>query len=833
MKKELLAIVLPLQLLFGLDWVTYVTDYYDGTLTPINATTGEAGVSIPVVNGSDLEAIAFSSDGQKAYIAAGSGNAIIPVDVATNSPGRPIFVGENPKAIATNPKNNYVYAVNYGSNNVTVIDPEVTTRPVAIIEVGQSPSGIAVSQDGMLIFVTNFDDNTVTPIDGMTNIAHAPIAVGRGPQGVAIAPDNSRVLVTNSLDNTISEIDLTTSEVFTVTGNFSNPIAVEITPDGNTACVINQGNDTATPIDLTTSPCKPMNSFSVGPNPVSVAFNPIPFTYNDYIEDYYVYIVNQGNGTIATYDLETGVFISSLSFGGNLQSLSIESSGTIGYVTDTLYGTFRPIDIQNNRFSNPVQVGAKPKALVVTPDRKKAYLASESFNTVFPIDLTTAIPTVGNPIAVGPVPTAMALSPDGKKGYVVAGYSQVNIIDLETDTLDPASPIWIPGASFPQCIALTPDGSTAYVSNVDFSHFPALNSVIPIDLTGSVPVVGSPIIVDNFISALSVSPDPSCPEIGYKVYVLIEPQSEMLTIYSASNTVASTISVGSYPNSMAITPDGTAAYIRNGGDNSISKVDLTGDVPAVVSQFGNLAGAGLVISPDGKKAFAVSGKNVNPIDLAVSPPTIGDGIITGSYPISLAITPDQAPIASFFAPQPIIIGVPVTFTDTSSTETGLVTGWSWDFGDGSGATDQNPTHVYDATGTNTVTLTVTNSAGTSTKQTFTGRMVSNNGNGNALISQNVEVTKATPIIREVSTQFGSSSGGTTVVIKGDNLFGTTSVNFGVTAALSYSISLDPSNPGAYQITAISPPGMCVVPITVTTPSGTSVVDSSDYFGYYE
>jgi hypothetical protein len=112
----------------------------------------------------------------------------------------------------------------------------------------------------------------------------------------------------------------------------------------------------------------------------------------------------------------------------------------------------------------------------------------------------------------------------------------------------------------------------------------------------------------------------------------------------------------------------------------------------------------------------------------------------------VAITPDQAPTASFTATA-AAAGSPSTFdASASSVASGSITSYRWSFGDGDGEVTVTPTatHTYTAVGNYTVTLTETDSAGTSTTQVFTGQTVSRNGGAGAQAVRTLTVTAAAP-----------------------------------------------------------------------------------------
>jgi YVTN family beta-propeller protein len=68
-----------------------------------------------------------------------------------------------------------------------------------------------------------------------------------------------------------------------------------------------------------------------------------------------------------------------------------------------------PITIATNTAGPAITTGTGRRAIVITPDGKTAYLASNRANTVTPITVATNTP--GKPIKVGEEPESVALVP--------------------------------------------------------------------------------------------------------------------------------------------------------------------------------------------------------------------------------------------------------------------------------------------------------------------------------------------------------------------------------------------------------------------------------------
>ena len=108
--------------------------------------------------------------------------------------------------------------------------------------------------------------------------------------------------------------------------------------------------------------------------------------------------------------------------------------------------------------------------------------------------------TVSATIGVGGEPFGVAVTPDGSTVYVTnANDDTVSVIDTATNTVTKT----IPGLGVPIGVAVTPDGSAVYVANSSGS-----NTVSVID-TATKTVTGSPISVGSTPEAFGIFIQPA------------------------------------------------------------------------------------------------------------------------------------------------------------------------------------------------------------------------------------------------------------------------------------------------------------------------------------
>jgi PKD repeat protein len=103
--------------------------------------------------------------------------------------------------------------------------------------------------------------------------------------------------------------------------------------------------------------------------------------------------------------------------------------------------------------------------------------------------------------------------------------------------------------------------------------------------------------------------------------------------------------------------------------------------------------------------------------------TIPTNAISGSYDVSTSDDIDgqlvlsggffinSCNLSANYSSNNVCLNNPTTFSDLSTTQTGVITSWVWNFGDGNTSTLQNPQHTYPGYGSYTVALLVTNNFG--------------------------------------------------------------------------------------------------------------------------
>jgi len=114
-------------------------------------------------------------------------------------------------------------------------------------------------------------------------------------------------------------------------------------------------------------------------------------------------------------------------------------------------------------------------------------------------------------------------------------------------------------------------------------------------------------------------------------------------IATATNTVVTTMAVGRTPTGVAITPDGTRAYVTNQDSATVSVIDTS--INTVVASVPVGSGpVGVAVTPDGMHVYVTNFREATVSVIATATDSVVATVSVGSGPVAVAITP--APVTS-------------------------------------------------------------------------------------------------------------------------------------------------------------------------------------------
>ncbi len=522
-----------------------------------------------------------------------------------------------------------------------------------------------------------------------------------------------------------------------------------------------------------------------------------------------------------------------------------------------------PIDTATDTAGAAFFGGQQPTGVTISPDGLTAYIANigGAQRGFTPVDLSGATPVTGATVTTSSAiyPLQAAVTPDGRTLWMAVNGGQLVKTDLTTQPLTISAPISDGTSDGAQHIAISPDGRSAYVSDRQAGQVSVVDlasgghaTPIAVGTTPASPGPGCPSAASSCPYGIAITPDG-------RTLVVADIDSRQVSFVDLANGshVTNVATPDGQPlQTVTISPDGAIAYVAvnaiGGGADEVLPIDIatqTRRTPIPV-QFSDDPTRGqiwpMAITPDGRKLYVgdgftqLGGGGGGPFrsDQVIAIP-VKDGAADGAQttittnpnePWGMAVTPDQAPHADFTvsgAPSGSATSFDATCGATPSCSTirfGAIASYRWDFGDGSApitTTTPTTTHVYAGGGSYQATLTETSSAGTSTGPTvYTGQTAVKVGSPLAAVTRSVVVTSGPVPSVSLSTSalafgavgVGRASAPQTVTVRNNGTAPLTvsGSSVGGDGARDYAISADGC---AGQ--AIAPGGSCTATLTFT------------------
>lgn len=185
-------------------------------------------------------AIAIDQDDDTIYIANSDSDTVSIVRGSDYEVVDTIAVGDRPCDLAVDSDDDTLYVANHGGGTLSVIEGR-SVDDSETIALGLYPCGVGVNQGDDTVYVLNSNDSGMSVINGRSLDDSVTISVGHWPQGVAVDQTDDTVYVTNYW-GTLSVLNGRWLDDSVTIGGFNDPIFwVAVNDTDDTVYVPNSG----------------------------------------------------------------------------------------------------------------------------------------------------------------------------------------------------------------------------------------------------------------------------------------------------------------------------------------------------------------------------------------------------------------------------------------------------------------------------------------------------------------------------------------------------------------------------------------------------------------
>ena len=226
------------------------------------------------------------------------------------------------------------------------------------------------------------------------------------------------------------------------------PTTSAIIDDGATLVVTNRGDSSVSVFDAATlAPGTTITQVGYG------AWGVIAKDANTLL------VANWGGSTVALIDRKSGSRVGEIPVGMKPSYLALSPDKRLVFATGNFSGDVAISEVKSKRLMRTLEVGRRPMGLAASPDGRWLYVASCESRLIAKVDLKheVVLERFGAPLAST---TNVVLSADG--GTLLAASDDGRLIVMDTATGDKS---YAKVGRDAACVALTPDGTTAFVAN--------------------------------------------------------------------------------------------------------------------------------------------------------------------------------------------------------------------------------------------------------------------------------------------------------------------------------------------------------------------------------
>jgi YVTN family beta-propeller protein len=318
------------------------------------------------------------------------------------------------RALAFNPTNHQLYAVDQDGNRVIVVDSKGTRSSIAV---GHAPNCIVVDAAVNRIYVVNTGSGNISVIDGATDRVVKTLPGEEHPYAIGFDATLHRAYVTNTYSDKITMIDTVTDSVQPLP--LGSKDYVETDARRRRAFFISYEDPAITMVDAANAIHREDLGLS---HPWGLAVDE---------QQGIVYVTEIGRNILLAYHEEDGK-TDKIPTGAMPDAVAIDEAANRIYVTNYVGDSVTVVDGTTMKPIATVAVGHLPQALAVDGKRHRVFVANTHSNNATVIDGATnrALGTV----PAGASPYAVAIDPDNGDAYV-ANYGSHPVTKLDLSAL--------------------------------------------------------------------------------------------------------------------------------------------------------------------------------------------------------------------------------------------------------------------------------------------------------------------------------------------------------------------------------------------------------------
>lgn len=364
------------------------------------------------------------------------------------------------------------------------------------------------------------------------------------------------------------------------------------------------------------------------------------------------YIMDSQNGCIYAIQTSSNTVVATITVGSTPSGMAIAPNGIYAYVANYYggsgTGSISVINTNTNTVVSTINAGlwVHPRGIAVTKNSNYAYVTnaggSGNNGNVGILNATSALSTISTIQAA----SSIVMGPNGYYAYVGntnatggSNYSPLSIVDLSNNTV--VSTIAMPSNGNQVAVAITPNNQYLYVASTQPS-----SSIYCAQLSGT----GN---TGSIIATINAGSGPSSIAIssnGKYAYVTNRASGSISVINTTTNSVISTITVGSFPNNGSSNLGiATAwAYLLDNQGNNLYLLDTTDFNSIVTLSLGaglsptaiSIANRSLGAYITGNQSNVIAYANVDSENLY--PSSVGSSITLGLNPEAMVLSPNKS-----------------------------------------------------------------------------------------------------------------------------------------------------------------------------------------------